>query len=192
MPALDHHMLDLIYRVSHLVGMAVLVGGAVLVAWAAIGEYGGDRGSAPDRDIEGNIAYDRLARPMSEQADGRHVFEPAHDRRSAIISTAARYEKLFWAVLAIQVLTGIGSVGLIGGSVPAPESRWGGFFAIKLSVVLVLALLSVLRSSMVAGFLDSPGSTLPRRARNLIVGVYGGTALALVSIVIAAVRLTRG
>lgn len=175
MPALDHHMLDLIYRVTHLVGMAVLTGGAVLIAAAALGEPAGDSvvESTGDPDLHAGPA------PTAGH--------PAH-----LCQSAARYEHLFWAVLMIQILTGIGSLGLFGGSVPAPESPWGGHFALKLSLVLVLAVLSVLRASVIAGLLGATGSQLPARARNLIFGAYGGTAIVLVSIVVFAVRLTRG
>lgn len=153
MHILDTHTLSSTYRLLHLVGMAVLLGGAI------------------------HVAAQSVAR-ASEECDG-------------LLVAAARYEWLFWPVVALQVLTGIGNVGVKGSAVPGPATPWGTFFTIKLILVLLALALSLVRTGLVVELSGTP-APLVRRGAKLVQLAYVGTAAVLGAIVLIAVRLAHG
>ena len=150
----DAHTLSIIYRLLHLVGMAILVGGAVFVA-------------AP-------------------------TVTGMPERQWRLVDAAARYEGLFWPIIALQVLTGIGNLGVLGASVPIPTSEWGTFLAIKLTLVLFALFLSLIRTGLVAQLIATPGASLLPPGARLLRSAYLGTALVLGLVVFMAVRLAHG
>jgi hypothetical protein len=55
-----------------------------------------------------------------------------------------QHERLFWGTVGAMFVTGVGNVAALGA--PGPETRWGALLTLKLSLVLLLLLLSFLRS----------------------------------------------
>ena len=155
---LDHHTLTVIYRLAHMAGMAILVGGAVSVVVSGM----------------------------------RPAPVPPDTSTSVLLTSAFRYESVFWPVIAIQVLIGVGMVGLRGGGLPPPDGSWGYFFNLKLMILFGALVLSLIRSAVIAGLLDEAPIDLPRRAAQLVLGAYSITAVTLFSIVFAAVRMSHG
>jgi hypothetical protein len=148
---IDPHLLRIAYHLIHALGMAVLLGGAVVVAAAC-------RGTDP----------------------------------TAARTVATAYERLFWPVVAIQVLTGIGNVGMLGDQVPEPGSTWGGWLTLKLLLVASLLVASLARTGVVAGHLARPASATTHRSARVLMGLHGATAGLLAAIAALGVRLGHG
>jgi hypothetical protein len=143
-------VLALAYRLLHLAGMAVLLGGAFVIAWN--GAVGGGEGDA-----------------------FRHV---------------GRYERLFWVVVAVQVLSGIGMFGLLYGRSPYPGG-WGVLMA-KLLLVLVLLVLSLFRTAIMASLMREPALGGSRRVQRLVRNSYLLTATVIAVVVALAADLAHG
>ena len=154
MHVVDTHTLSIVYRLLHLAGMGILLGGALVVA------------------------IELLA---------RHALA---DRRP--LDDAVRYEWLFWPVLAVQVLTGTGNVGVMGSGATGAETSWGGFLAVKLLLVLAVLILSAVRTALVARLVAQPDVPLAPRGARIVGGAYVGTALGVGAVVLLAVRLAHG
>lgn len=152
---LDPAFLRVLYRLLHLVGMAVLLGGAVLATTAF---------------VRSGLDDDRAA-----------------------LRLARRYEWLFWAVLAIQVLTGLGNVGLQAEAFRGLGTSRDGFLLVKLVLVLGVLLGSLVRTEIVVG-----ASALVAESRwgaagmRLLAGAYGLTAATLAVLLFFALRLAHG
>jgi hypothetical protein len=143
-----------LYRAIHLVGMAVLLGGAVLVA------------------LRGTGRADR-----------------------AWLREAQRYEWFFWAAMLLQVISGIGNLGVRGAGVPGPEQPWGALLYLKLVLVLLLLLASLVRSTAVARLLAAEvliGEAPAEQGQARVGLAYGATVALLGLIVLAAVRMAHG
>lgn len=153
MHAIDPHALSIAYRLIHAAGMAVLLGGAVLVA------LGFGRG-------EGT--------------------------RSDAVGAAARYERWFWPVIAVQALTGVGNAGMLGASLPGPATPWGGWLALKLVAVGVALVASLIRTGVIVQLVAAPEASVSTRGGALLRGLYAGTAGLLAVVVFLAVRLAHG
>lgn len=109
-----------------------------------------------------------------------------------LVKFATAYEALFWIVLGVQVISGVGNMGAFGAALPLPATAWGAQFLVKLGIVLILILLSLVRSMfvLVAGNIETAGTVaaFPRMALT----VYGGTVLTLLVILWLAVGLAHG
>jgi uncharacterized membrane protein len=115
--------------------------------------------------------------------------DPAAHARTLLLF-AERYERLFWLALGLLVMTGVGNLGAFGAALPAPGSAWGQRLGLKLLAVLLLSVLSLVRTLVVIRLgAASPLPTL--RAARLVPALYAGTALALVTIVLLAVALAH-
>ena len=95
------------------------------------------------------------------------------DARVTLIA-ATMYERAFWLVAGVTVATGVSNLGLKGDGVLGPDTSWGAALSFKLTLVLMLLALSLVRTDFVA---RSPAPT--RRARVVLIALYGGTAAAL-------------
>lgn len=157
MHLVDPHTLELAYLLLHLVGMAVLLGGALMVALVPVG-----------------------AGPASDDPAG------------SLLGGAARYERLFWVIVALQVLTGIGNAGMLGSAMPGPATAWGGLFTVKLALVLAVLVASLVRLGVVARIIGTPGARMTERGCRLLRSLYLGTALFFGAVVLLAVRLVHG
>jgi uncharacterized membrane protein len=100
---------------------------------------------------------------------------------------ARRYEWLCWAALAVLVASGIGNLGGFGAAMPDARSSWGQAFLVKLTLVMVLATLSVVRTAAVVQLAGS-AATFPGALR----GLYAVTALLGVAIAGAAQLMAHG
>lgn len=102
------------------------------------------------------------------------------------VRTVTWFETAFWGLLGVIVFTGIGN--LVGFGIPTVGRR-GGALTIKLSSVLVIAAVSVVRSFAVVERLRRGVSTVTERRLGTL---YAATAwLSAVVIVLAGV-LARG
>jgi len=109
-----------------------------------------------------------------------------------LILLAEKYEAGFWAALGIQVITGIGNLGAFGTALPDQSTTWGIKLTIKLLVVLVLFVLSLLRTLIFARLNAAESEALPMPLSKPFQGLYGGTVLVLVVILILAISLAHG
>src|SRR5258705_5786287 len=76
-------------------------------------------------------------RPRSEVAAG------------AAVLAAPVYEWMFWSAVGITVVTGVSNLGLKGEGLMAPETMWGRALTMKLTAVLVLLAVSLVRTDFV-------------------------------------------
>lgn len=174
---IDPNVLRITYRLLHLLGMAVLVGGAVAVAMHGSVRDDEQRGVAPRDGVVAGGAARAAATPIDVRT---------------MLAAAARYERLFWPVLMVQVLTGVGNVGVMGSRAPGTGGPWGDLFGTKLLLVGVVLAASFVRTGVVALRLADPYAGLSARgARVLRIG-YGATAVALGVIVLLAIGMAHG
>jgi uncharacterized membrane protein len=105
---------------------------------------------------------------------------------------AEKYEFFFWIAIGLQVITGIGNLASLGADLPAPQTAWGIKLTIKLSLVLILILLSLVRTVLVIrlGLRAFGATTL--RLPSLFETIYGSTTLVLITVVILAEALAHG
>jgi len=150
---MDPATLSITYRLLHLLGMGVLVGGAVVVAWSAAG---------------------------------------AAAAQTRLLDLAVRYERLFWPVLAIQVLTGVGNIGALGQTLPGPATAWGGWLALKFIAIGVVVVASLVRTFAVAWLVTEPDRVLVGRGQAWFGRLYWASATLLAAVVFLAVRLAHG
>ena len=99
---------------------------------------------------------------------------------------AIAYERGFWLAIGLLAATGVGNLASFAGGLPAPDTRWGTSFLIKLSVLVVLLLLSAWRTLVVA---RGPRVIAPHSSRLRV--LYGATAILAVAIVSLAVRMAH-
>lgn len=172
--------LHLVVRLVHVLGMAVLLGGAAL-AWDAFRGAGDHDASAdaPDgTDADGNDADDDS--------------EGAGESGSGALRLAGHYEWVFWAAMGLLVVTGVGNLGALGP--PGPGTRWGTVLTAKLLVVTAFVLGSFLRTLAVVD-LRARASTGPADGadgRRFCRRAYAATAWSLVAVVALAEVLAHG
>lgn len=78
-------------------------------------------------------------------------WRPARAGIESILSVARQYELAFWAAFGVVVAAGVGNLGVFGDGLPGPDSEWGTALTWKLTLVLLLAVVSVARTLLVAG-----------------------------------------
>ncbi|MBX0297161.1 CopD family protein [Halomicroarcula sp. F27] len=109
------------------------------------------------------------------------------------LTSARRYEWLFWGALGVLVLTGVGNLGALG--VPGPTTDWGRTLLVKLVAVLGVAVGSAVRTLVVvrAGERDGfEADTANTALRGTLGRAYGVTAVALLALVVLAEVLAHG
>jgi uncharacterized membrane protein len=105
------------------------------------------------------------------------------------IEVAERYEWLSWGALAVLVMTGVASLGGLGGGIPSPGTGWGAAFGAKLLLVVALLAGSALRTMVLVRW-RTDRDALPGRAtfRNL----YAGTAIGGAAVFALGAALAHG
>ena len=154
----DSASMSFIIRCVHVMAMALVVGGSVVLCAMCMGNRGGEE------------------------------LEPG----GAVLRLATRYERIFWSVLAILVLTGVGNLGAFAGHLPTRETLWGRKLLIKLFCVLALMVVSCVRTSVIAHYGYIHGERLEGWARKMIGGAYAVTVLVAVAILTVALLLAHG
>jgi uncharacterized membrane protein len=109
----------------------------------------------------------------------------------ALLLLSRQYEWLFWGGLGLLALTGIGNLGNFGANLPDPISAWGGRLLAKLTLVLLLALFSAIRTWVVAGLGAGAEDPPSSKTASLLQNFYGGTSLFIVVILVLAVSLSH-
>lgn len=107
---------------------------------------------------------------------------------ATILGVARQYELLFWAAFGVLVAAGVGNLGTIGAGLPAVDTEWGTTLTLKLSVVLFVAMLSIVRTLVIAT-LDGVEAT---RALPLLRASYLATGVLLLGVVGLAEVLAHG
>jgi hypothetical protein len=104
---------------------------------------------------------------------------------------AAVYERVFWLMAGVAVATGVSNLGLKGDGVLGPTTSWGSALSLKLTMVVFLLALSLVRSDFVVRW---PMSTCPHpaRARLVLIVLYGATAAMLLSALWIGLGLAHG
>jgi len=74
----------------------------------------------------------------------------AHPAPEVVERLVADAERLQWIVLAILVATGVGNLAAPGEGTPEPSSQWGRVLIAKLGLVLLLLVLSAVRTFVIA------------------------------------------
>lgn len=108
------------------------------------------------------------------------------------LDAARRYEWLFWGVVAVMVVTGVGNVGSFGEGLPGPATGWGVAFAVKLGGVVGLLVGSLVRSTLVD---RCCGLGIPRARREAVRRLrvaYGATTVYLLVLLALAEVLAHG
>ena len=120
-------------------------------------------------------------------ADGKHA-----EYGRTLLLVAETYEWLFWGAVGLLVMTGVGNLGAFGAALPDRQTGWGMKLTVKLLVVLVLILLSLVRT-MVITRLGATGYVMPAASgTRTLRTMYGTTALVLIAILGLAVSLAHG
>lgn len=121
----------------------------------------------------------------------RRESKSATDETARLIMGLAQiYEGIFWVALGLIVATGIGNLGAFGAALPGTQTAWGSKFIIKISVVILLVVLSIIRSFNVVT-LDAHSSKIKSAFTFAQIG-YGITAALLIAILYLAVSLAHG
>ena len=118
------------------------------------------------------------------------LYAPGSGKQSNAVTLAAAewYEWIFWIATAVLIATGIGNLGAFGVFLPDPDTRWGAILSLKLTLLLGLMVLSVVRTLVVVRTLEGSATPPPRVWRSL----YGATTLVAVVIVAYAEALAHG
>ena len=110
---------------------------------------------------------------------------------SAVRAAAALYEQAFWLVIGLSVATGISNLGLKGEGLLGPGTTWGTALFLKLAAVLLLLVLSLVRSDFIIR--DSAVAAAgARRERLALAALYGVTVLLLLGILWGGLGLAHG
>ncbi|MFB6171570.1 MAG: CopD family protein [Haloarculaceae archaeon] len=113
-------------------------------------------------------------------------------RPARAFGLAVRYEWLFWGVVAVMVVTGVGNVGAFGRGLPGPDSAWGATFTAKLLAVAGLLAGSLVRSLLVERCDDRSAPATRRAALARVRVSYGATAWYVVGLLALAEVLAHG
>jgi hypothetical protein len=105
---------------------------------------------------------------------------------------AAVYEWTFWLLAGLVAVTGVSNLGLKGAGLMGPATSWGGALTTKLSAVLILLALSVVRSEFVIRCSVAPRTALSARIRVATGGLYAATAAALLGVMWIGLGLAHG
>jgi putative copper export protein len=95
-------------------------------------------------------------------------------------------EQVQWSALAVLVATGIGNLAVFGEAIPAFDSEWGRTLTVKLGWVLVLLVVSAVRTFVVAA------NAMPSGAAKPLANWYAATAVIGVLVVLSAEVLAHG
>ncbi|MFN8559718.1 MAG: hypothetical protein U0531_21025 [Dehalococcoidia bacterium] len=95
------------------------------------------------------------------------------DDATPLLGVVELFERVAWLALGVIVMTGVGNAGAIGRALPGPSSVWGGRFAVKLAAVLLLLLLSLVRSAAVTHAAARAPVALAAEAVNPLLRLYG-------------------
>jgi hypothetical protein len=101
------------------------------------------------------------------------------------------YERAFWLIAGVTAATGISNLGLKGDGLLGPETNWGTALLVKLSAVLFLLALSVVRSDFVLRCGTRPDATCDRE-RTALMTLYGVTLAVLLGAMWAGLGLAHG
>lgn len=151
MAALSH----LLVRTVHVLGMALLLGGAALT-WVSLRWTDTPTATVPAdgaRTAPGTDAG-------SESPDGA-TSAPATGAVVGPPAIAVGYEALFWTGVGAMVVTGVGNLGALAPAIPGPGTAWGATLAGKLLAVLGLLIGSALRSLVVERSSGAPRALSP-------------------------------
>jgi putative copper export protein len=106
---------------------------------------------------------------------------------------AVLYEQAFWLVIGVSVATGVSNLGLKGEGLLGPDTAWGTALLLKLAAVLLLLILSLLRSDfIIRGNAAATAGSGARRERIVIAALYGLTLLLLLGILWGGLGLAHG
>lgn len=90
-----------------------------------------------------------------------------------------------------SVATGISNLGLKGDGLLGPDTTWGSALFYKLSAVLCLLILSVIRGDFIARC-DAAPAVDARRERITLAALYGTTVVLLLGILWGGLGLAHG
>jgi hypothetical protein len=110
----------------------------------------------------------------------------------AALHAALVYEWAFWLLAGLVAVTGVSNLGLKGAGLMGPASSWGQALTTKLSAVLVLLALSLVRSDFVIRCGVAPRAAAPERARAVAGGLYAATVALLLGAMWIGLGLAHG
>jgi hypothetical protein len=108
------------------------------------------------------------------------------------VLAATMYEWMFWSLVGITVVTGVSNLGLKGDGLMAPETMWGRALTLKLSVVMVLLALSLVRTDFVIRCSTAAGISRSGRICMVLGSLYGLTVITLLGALWLGLGLAHG
>ena len=113
-------------------------------------------------------------------------------KEGLVLAAAEKYEWLFWFVIGLIVMTGVGNLGVFGSGIPDRHTVWGWKLAIKLFAVMIFILLSLLRTLLIT-YLSAVGNRVISVPEQKIVrDIYAGTSLFSAALIFLALSLPHG
>jgi hypothetical protein len=109
----------------------------------------------------------------------------------AVRAAAFLYERAFWLVIGVSVATGISNLGLKGEGLLGPNTSWGAALVFKLASVLLLLVLSLVRSDFILRC-RTTATAGARRERIALAVLYGATMVLLLGILWDGLGLAHG
>lgn len=103
-------------------------------------------------------------------------------------SLVTEYEWVFWGIMGLMLVTGVGNIGSLGA--PGPTTQWGTILTIKLAIVGVFVVGSFLRTVLVLQS-RAGGRATGMNRETLRLG-YGLTTASLLLIMALAEVLAHG
>ena len=118
------------------------------------------------------------------------------DRENSTIAlrAAAAYEVASWIALGALVMTGVGNLAMIGAGLDWSHwwgSAWGVLFRVKLAAIVLLLVVSALRTTAIGILLSESAVVLSGRRRPTLKALYWVTLLLALAIAIAGVTLAH-
>ena len=102
-----------------------------------------------------------------------------------VIAYLKRYP---WLAAGTLAMTGIGNLGAFGAGLPSPQTGWGTTLVVKLSVVVLLVMLSLPRTLAVARL----AFAAPSHVADVLRTLYAFTSATFALVVAIAIWLAHG
>jgi hypothetical protein len=105
---------------------------------------------------------------------------------------AVIYEWGFWSLIGVTVATGVSNLGLKGDGLLGPQTRWGTALTIKLTTVLLLLVLSLVRTDLVIRLRAARPAAASERGRVALGALYGLTVAVMLGALWIGLGLAHG
>src|SRR6185295_5907443 len=98
----------------------------------------------------------------------------------------------FWSLIGVTVATGVSNLGLKGDGLLGPQTGWATALTIKLTAVLLLFVLSLVRTDLVIRLSAARAAAASERGRVALGALYGLTVAVMLGALWIGLGLAHG